>query len=125
MAFENEYASRFSASDDVLVKMTSSRLGALRNAATLSRAPSNACVASRAERVHGAGDVGVVLRVEVGLGVDDDLRLLRAVGAVEVDQRHAVHLAGQDREVLADRLDVEVMRQSPTTLAVSLTPNRA
>ena len=67
-----------------------------------------------AQGVHRPGDVGVVVGVEVGLGVDDHLRLLRAVGGIEVDQRVAVHLAGQDREVLADRLDVQAhVRRSP------------
>ena len=45
-AFEIEYATRFSASLEFLVNTTSSRLGALMNAATLSRAFSNAWVAS-------------------------------------------------------------------------------
>ncbi len=40
VAFEKEYASRFSASVMLRVKMISSRDGAFRNAATLSRAPS-------------------------------------------------------------------------------------
>ena len=39
-------ATRFSASEAFLVKITSSRLGALMNAATLSRAASNASVDS-------------------------------------------------------------------------------
>ena len=41
----------------------------------------------RTQRVHGARDVGVVPLQVVDHRVDDHLRLLRGVGAVEVDQR--------------------------------------
>ena len=46
VALDSEYASRFSDSEMFLVKITSSRRGALMNAATLSRAASNSVVAS-------------------------------------------------------------------------------
>ena len=45
-----------------------------------------------ADRVDPAMDVGVVLAVVVGDGVDDDARLLAARRRVEVDQRMAVDL---------------------------------
>jgi hypothetical protein len=56
--------------------------------------------------MHGASHVGVVVRVEIGLGVDDHLGLLGAVGAVEVYEGDPVYLAAQDGEFLANRLDV-------------------
>jgi Fe-S cluster assembly ATP-binding protein len=55
-------------------------------------------------------DVNAALEV-VDHRVDDDLRLLRGVRRVEVDQRTPVgHHARQDREVLAD--DVQIGQQS-------------
>ena len=59
-----------------------------------------------AEQVHGAGDVGVVVQVVVLHRLDDDARLLRGVGAVQVDQRPVTDRAFEDREVGADVLDV-------------------
>jgi hypothetical protein len=66
-----------------------------------------------AQLVHGARDVGVVPLEVVDHRVDDDLRLLGRVGAVEVDQRVPVgHRAAQDREVRADHVEaVEQPRQ--------------
>ncbi len=59
------------------------------------------------KRVDAAVDVGVVQLVVVPLGVEDAGGLLRARRAVEVDQRPVVvHPPRQDREVLADPLDV-------------------
>ena len=52
-----------------------------------------------AQGVHGAADVGVVPAVEIVLGSDHRQRLLRGVGVVEVQQRLAVDLALQQREV--------------------------
>ena len=52
-----------------------------------------------AEGVHAAVDVGVVGGVETRDGVDHRARLLRRGGVVEVDERLAVHLLGEDREV--------------------------
>ena len=61
----------------------------------------------RAELVHRARDVGVVPLEVVDHRVDHHLRLLRGVGAVEVDQRHpAREGALEDREVLADDLEL-------------------
>ncbi len=59
------------------------------------------------QHVDAAVDVGVVQLVVVPLGVEDGRGLLRAGRAVEVDQRPAVvDTPGQDREVLADLIDV-------------------
>ena len=60
----------------------------------------------RAQHVHGAGDVGVVLEVVGRDRVDDLTRLLARVAGVEVGQRVRADLAGQDREVPPYRLDV-------------------
>ena len=61
-----------------------------------------------AERVHGTGHVGIVLRVVLGDRVDHRARLLRGVRTVQVDQRMPVDLAAQDREVPAHRLHIEI-----------------
>ena len=60
-----------------------------------------------ADRVDAAMDVGVVLAVVVRDGIDDDLRLLARRRRVEVDQRVAVDLLGEDREVGSERVRVE------------------
>ncbi len=52
--------------------------------------------------VDAAVDVGVVVRVEVRHRVDHRLRLLGAGGAVEKDERPAVDLLVEDREIGAD-----------------------
>ena len=52
-----------------------------------------------ADRVDAAMDVGVVLAVVVGDGVDDDVRLLARRRRVEVDQAMTVDLLVEDREV--------------------------
>ena len=59
------------------------------------------------ERVHAAVDVRVGPSVDVGDRLDDGLRLLRRRRVVEIDERLAVNRAREDREVAADRLDVE------------------
>ena len=56
-----------------------------------------------AQRVDRAADVGVVAAEEVVDGVDHRRRLLPGVGRIEVDQRLAVDLSLQQREVGADR----------------------
>jgi hypothetical protein len=57
--------------------------------------------------MHGARDVGVVLAVVLGEHVEHLLRLLRRVGAVEVDQRTVVgEPTRQDREVGPHLVDV-------------------
>ena len=61
-----------------------------------------------AEAVHAAMDVGVLGGVVMSQAVDHRLRLLRRRGVVEVDQTSIVRCAGQDREIAADRLDVEL-----------------
>ena len=60
-----------------------------------------------AQHVEAAVGVRVVVRVEVGLRVDHLLRLLRRRGAVQVDHGPIAHRAREDREVLADLLDVQ------------------
>ena len=52
-----------------------------------------------AQVVDAAVDVGVVALVDGGQRVDDLARLLRAGGAVEIDQRAAMRLGPQDREL--------------------------
>jgi hypothetical protein len=52
-----------------------------------------------AQRVHAAVHVAVVLLHEAPLGVEHLRRLVRGRGVVEVDERVAVDLAGQHREV--------------------------
>ncbi len=109
------FATRLIASEAFLVKITSSREGALRKAATLSRPPSNAGGRLGAELVHRAGDVRVVPLEVVDHRVDHDLRLLRGVRAVEVDQRVPVgERPRQDREVSPDQVEpVEQPGQAP------------
>ena len=51
--------------------------------------------------------VGVFVRVVACDPVDHRLRLLRRGRVVEIDERLAMHRMMQDREVLADGLDVE------------------
>ncbi len=64
-----------------------------------------------AELVHRASDIGVVIAVVIVDRVDDARRLLRGVGAVEVDQRFVVgKTARQDREVFPDPGHVEQCR---------------
>ena len=58
-------------------------------------------------------DVGVVVLVVAAQGVDDRARLLRGGRVVEVDQRLAVDLLLQDREVVADAAHVERGRPRP------------
>ncbi len=59
------------------------------------------------QRMGAAMDVGVLLRIVARHAVDHGLRLLRGGGAVEPDQRLAVHRALQDGEVAADSFDIE------------------
>jgi len=51
------------------------------------------------ETVDAAVDVGVDGGVSVGDGIDDAARLLRGGGIVEIDQRAAIHLAGEEGKV--------------------------
>ena len=64
-------------------------------------------------------DVGVFHLVGVIDGVEHRARLLRRGAVVEIDQRLAVDLAEQDREIGADRLDV--VGAPPALRSVSLT----
>ncbi len=63
-----------------------------------------------AEVIGPAMHVGVLVAIGAADGVDHLLGLLRRRRAVEIDQRLAVDLARQDREVGADFLDVERKR---------------
>ena len=58
------------------------------------------------EIVQAAVDVGVFVANRRGHRVDHRLRLLRRGAVVEIDERTAVHLAREDREVAANQLDV-------------------
>ena len=60
------------------------------------------------ERMRGAMNVGILARVEIGDAVDHRLRLLRRRGVVEPDQRLAVDIFMQDREVAAEDMRVEL-----------------
>ena len=80
---------------------------AFRKAATLSRALLKGIAGHFRQGMGAAMDVGVLLLVVARHAVDHGLRLLRGGGAVEPDQRLAVHLALQDGEVAADGFDIE------------------
>ena len=72
------------------------------------------------EGVDAAVDVGVVPLVEAGDGVDDGARLLRGGGAVEVDQRLAVDLLVERREVGAPGGGVEGGPAGPAPVEVAV-----
>ena len=59
------------------------------------------------ERVNAAVDVRVAVFVVADERVDHLARLLRRGGVVEVDQRVPVHFPGEDREVFADRANIQ------------------
>ena len=67
----------------------------------------------RAQRVHGAADVGVVVAIEVVHCLDHRRRLLPGIGRVEVDQRLAVNLARQHWEIAADLGPVDALSPFP------------
>ena len=60
-----------------------------------------------AQQVHAAMDVRVVVRVVVDERVDDRLRLLAGGGVVEINQRLAVNLFPENREIFPDPLHIE------------------
>ena len=60
-----------------------------------------------AQQVDAAVDVGVFLGVAPDHRVDHGLRLLRRRRVVEINERLAMDLLGEDREVLADPPNVE------------------
>ena len=60
-----------------------------------------------AQIMQPAMHIGVVLAIGALDGVEHELRLLRRGAVVEIDEVLAVDLAREDREVGADRLDVE------------------
>ena len=77
-------------------------LGAVAGADELANAAPGALVRERgplAEQVHAAVDVGIVLGVVPGHGVDDGSRFLRGGGAVEIHQAPISHRASQNGEV--------------------------
>ena len=61
----------------------------------------------RRQRMGRAMDVGVLLLVEMAEAIDHRLRLLSGCRIVEPDQRLAMHLRLQDREVALDRVRIE------------------
>jgi hypothetical protein len=65
--------------------------------------------------VQAAMDVGVFHRIGLRDGVDHHLRLLRRGAIVEIDQRLAVHLAREDREIGADFVDIVHRSSFPHT----------
>src|SRR5207248_935183 len=60
-----------------------------------------------AEVVDAAMDVGVLRAVVILQRIEDGVRLVRGRAVIEIDQRLAVNLGGEDREVGAHLLDVE------------------
>src|SRR3990167_2601446 len=64
----------------------------------------------RAERMHTAMDIRIVVAVIVIDGFDNLDGLLRRGGVIQIDQRLAMDPAGQDREIRADGLDIECGR---------------
>ena len=58
--------------------------------------------------VQAAVDIGIATLHRRRQGVDHRARLLRRGGRVQIDQRLAVHLPRQDRELGPDGVDVEV-----------------
>ena len=59
------------------------------------------------EEMQAPMDVGIFLAIGALHGVQHRLGLLRRGGVVQIDQRLAIDLARQDREILADFRDVE------------------
>ncbi len=53
---------------------------------------------------------GIFVAVCLAHRIDDGLRLLRGGGVVEIDERLAIDLAGEDREIRPDLLDVSRAR---------------
>ena len=58
--------------------------------------------------VHRPGDIGVVLAVVLGDGIDDHLGFLGGVGRVEIGQRVAAHLPTENREIGPDGCDIGI-----------------
>ena len=90
------------------------------------------------EVMQAAMHVGVFRRIGLLDAVEHRLRLLRRRGVVEIDQRLAIDLHGEDREILADAIDVvgavadrRMHRQLPrflshaTTCSISASRNPA
>ena len=88
-------------------KMISRVSAALRKRCTVCRAASCASVACTLRVVNAAMDVGVHVLVVARDGVDDDLRLLRSGGVVQIDQRLAVDPLGEDGKIGADPGEIE------------------
>ena len=63
--------------------------------------------------MQAAMHVGVFEAVGVIHRLEDGARLLRRGAVVEIDERTAVHLAKEDREVGANKLDVVGRRGQP------------
>ena len=97
-----ELATRLMPSVALRVKMISSTLGGIEEAAHRLARVLVAGGGGVGEEVQPAMHVGVFHLVGVVDGVEHRARLLRRGAVVEIDQRLAVDLAEQDREVGAD-----------------------
>ena len=95
------YATRLIASVALRVKTISFSDGALRNDATVRRAPSNPSVATLREPIDAPMDVRVLVLVERAHPVEHLARLLRRGRGVEERDGLAVDELVEDREVLA------------------------
>ena len=72
------------------------------------------------ELVNAAVDVGAVHLVEAADGVDHRERLLRGSGAIQIDQRLAVDVLLEDREILPDPFHVEIGAETAFTCLLSV-----
>ena len=70
-----------------------------------------------AQEVRGPVDVGVVVGVVIVQGIEDRLRLLRRVGAVEIDERPPMNLLLEDWEIGADAFHIEARTNRNRQLA--------
>ena len=107
LAPPHDEATRLIASVAFLVKTTSSARGALISRATAARALLVAVGRLGGEAVGAAVDRRVRRALERVHRLDHRVRLLRGVARVEIDDRRAVDLAAQDREVVPDALPVD------------------
>jgi hypothetical protein len=60
-----------------------------------------------AQVVDATVDVGVLLGVESGDGIDDSLGLLAGGRVIEINQRLSTNLLAEDREIGANALDIK------------------
>ena len=60
-----------------------------------------------AQRVHRTADIGIVMAIKIVGGVDHARRFLPGIGRIEIDQRLAVYLPGEQGEVGTHRGPVD------------------